>query len=81
MRLKMTFELFHAEILKKNVIAWNNPEQKNLKVHKFDYIIDRVRGLHLEGDSLAREGLDKNLHTVSLKTANWRTTQLQRYQS
>ena len=25
-------------------------------------IIDRVRGLHLEGDSLPREGLDKNLH-------------------
>ena len=25
-------------------------------------IIDRVRGLHLEGDGLPREGLDKNLH-------------------
>jgi len=29
------------------------------------YIVDRVRRLHLEGDSLAREGLDETVRSVS----------------
>ncbi len=29
-------------------------------------IVDGVRGLHLEGDGLAREGLDEDLHDEDL---------------
>jgi len=30
------------------------------------YVVDGVRGLHLEGDRLPREGFDENLHIVEL---------------
>jgi hypothetical protein len=30
------------------------------------YIVDRVAGLHLEGDSLAREGLNKAVEGMSV---------------
>ena len=26
------------------------------------HVVDRVRGLHLQSDGLARQGLDENLH-------------------
>ena len=37
-------------------------------------VVDGVRGLDLKGDCLAREGLDKNLHTTA-ETEDWREGQ------
>lgn len=49
--------------------------RNTLLVHNFRLDInDTIRGLHLEGDRLAGQGLDEDLHSGELMNAAWTST-------
>ena len=57
-------DIEHEQIIKENKEAWFEMHLEKLCIcnKKTSTDLDRVRWLHFEGDRLAGEGLDENLH-------------------